>query len=284
MNKEWPNGKRLAITVGVMLELWTEGKAPQYGPNTSSLKPGTLDHARIDWSHYGAREGVWRLKGILDRHDVPATFWPSGRVLELYPEAIRAIDRSPAGHTLGGHSYTQDSILSQMSPEDERAVVKRCVDLFQGLLGRRPEGWSCPLVSYTPHTAGILAEQGFRWHVDIYDADLPRKVSTPHGVIVGIPNTNYSDNRVLHGSPLDLFETHRQTFDYLRENEPGAMMSLVFHCHTGGRPLVAAMLDKLLGYFKQFPDVWFARHGELAQWALDKDVTDPTAYASHRNT
>lgn len=278
MNPGWPNGKRLAVSISVMLELWSEGNAPQYGPNTSSLKPGTVDHSRIAWSHYGAKEGAWRLMRILERHGVPATFSPSGRVLELYPDLIRAIHGD--GHTLAAHSYTQDSILSQMTPEQERAVIARCVSLFEDVTGARPEGWSSPVVSFTPHTAGILVEQGFRWHVDVYDADLPRIIDTGKGTIVGIPNSDFSDNRVLRGSPLDLFDAYRETFDYLYRHEPGAMLSLAFHGHTGGRPLISSMLDKVIGYFRQFPDVWFARHGELAQWAIDNDMRGQATYGT----
>ena len=273
----WPNGKRLAVTISVMVELWSEGKAPQYGPNTSSLKPGTVDHSRMSWAQYGVKEGAWRLLRIFDRHEVPATFSPSARVFEHFPELLRAVHR--AGHTVAGHSYTQDTILSELSLEQERAVVKRCVDLHEGALGVRPEGWSCPVVSYTPHTAGILVENGFRWHVDVYDCDLPRIIDTPKGPIVGIPNSDYSDNRVLKGNPLDLFDVYRETFAYLYRNEPGGMLHLAFHGHTGGRPMIAAQLDRIIGYFRRHPDVWFARHGELAQWAIDNNVRSPS-YAS----
>ena len=38
----------------------------------------------------------------------------------------------------------------------------------------------------------------------------------------------------------------------------------------------AAVFDKLLAYFAQFPDVWFARHRELAQWALDSEFDEVT--------
>lgn len=123
-----------------MVELWSDGASPQYGPNTASLKPGTVDHSRIAWASYGAKEGAWRLMRILDHHGVPATFSPSGRVFELYPELIRAIHGS--GHTLAAHSYTQDTILSQLTPAQERAVIERCVSLSQDVTGARPQSWS----------------------------------------------------------------------------------------------------------------------------------------------
>jgi hypothetical protein len=48
-----------------------------------------------------------------------------------------------------------------------------------------------------------------------------------------------------------------------------SLLVMTVHCHFGGRPLMSAMLDKLLRYFAQFPGVWFARHRELAHWALE---------------
>jgi hypothetical protein len=40
------------------------------------------------------------------------------------------------------------------------------------------------------------------------------------------------------------------------------------HTHFGGRPLMSAMLQELLGYMKGFPRVWFPRHDEVARWTL----------------
>ena len=48
---------------------------------------------------------------------------------------------------------------------------------------------------------------------------------------------------------------------------PGRQSTPV-HAHFGGRPLMSAMLHELLRYMKNFPDVWFARHDEVARWAL----------------
>jgi allantoinase len=54
---------------------------------------------------------------------------------------------------------------------------------------------------------------------------------------------------------------------------------LVIHCQFGGRPLIAAVLNELLAEFARSSDVWFARHEELARWALDADV-DEHSYRS----
>jgi hypothetical protein len=41
------------------------------------------------------------------------------------------------------------------------------------------------------------------------------------------------------------------------------------HCHFGGRPLISAIMEKILKYMAQYPDVWFASYGEIARWVFD---------------
>ncbi len=278
MTVSWPNGARIAVHVSIMVEMWSEGKAPQYGPQTTTLKADTIDHGKIAWSLYGPKSGAWRLLRIVNRLGVPATFPTSARTLELFPDLVRAIHQS--GQSLAAHSYTQDTILTYLSRDEEAALIGRCVKQFQDVLGVRPNGWSSPVVSFTPHTAELLADNGFCWHADLYDSDLPKVIQTAKGTIVGIPVCDFSDNRVLRASPRDLFDTYKETFDYLYTNEPGALIGLVFHSHSGGRPIVAAMLEKILKYFRQFPDVWFASHDALAGWAIENNVGDQVTYAS----
>ena len=60
----WPNGKRIAVTVTVLLETWSGGKAAPYSIQTTSLKSGFVDHSGIAWGQYGGNEGIWRLMRI----------------------------------------------------------------------------------------------------------------------------------------------------------------------------------------------------------------------------
>jgi hypothetical protein len=64
----WPHGKRIAVTVTVMLETWSEGVAPPYGVQATPLKPGTIDHGGIAWGSYGGKVGVWRIIELMRRN------------------------------------------------------------------------------------------------------------------------------------------------------------------------------------------------------------------------
>jgi hypothetical protein len=89
------------------------------------------------------------------------------------------------------------------------------------------------------------------------------------GPIVHIPASDFTDNRTLRGSPMTLWEVYKETFDYLYQREPPALLVLSMHCHNGGRPLVTAVFDKIFRYLAQFPDIWFASYAEIARWVLE---------------
>lgn len=273
----WPNGKRIAVSVTVMFEAWPDDSAPNYSVQTTALKKGAVDHAAKAWSTYGGRVGVWRLIRTLDRLQIPGTFFTNSLCTERYPDAVKQIVRS--GHDVAGHSHTHDDVLSYMPLDEQEAMIRRSVDQLQDCAGKKVTGWGSPVVQFTPETAGFLAKAGLSWTTDVTYADLPIRIRTPHGDIAGVPTTDFSDNRLLKADTRGLYNVYKSTFDYLREHEPMSLLVMVLHCQFGGRPLVTSAVNELLTYFSQFPDVWFARHEELARWALDSGV-DEHSYAS----
>jgi allantoinase len=268
----WPNGKRIAVAVAVMYETWSEGKAPQYSVQTTSLKPDTVNLSGITWAQYGGRAGVYRIVKTLDRHGIKGTFAVNARAAELYPESIEAIVAS--GHDVAAHAYTQDGIQRYMTPDEERAMVKRCVGILEKAAGKRPVGWFSPVLAWTENTTGIIADEGFLYQGDSNDVDLPYCFSVNGKKVVRIPASDFSDNRVLHSSPRDFFDVYKDTFDYLYHHEPPAYLAFTLHCHNGGRPSIQAVFDQILNYYAQFPDVWFVRHDDLARYVHDHDIRE----------
>jgi allantoinase len=263
----WPNGKRIAVTMTAMLETWSDGKAPPYGVQATPLKPGTVDHGGIAWGSYGGKVGVWRIIELMSRNKMRGTFCVNARCAELFPEAVAQIVKS--GHDVAGHGYVQDQLLAYLSPEEERATIRKCLDVLEDASGQRPLGWLSPVMAFTEHTRRFLVDEKLLWHGDARDSDLPNVVETGGGPIVHIPASDFTDNRVLRASPMDLWDVYKETFDYLYWGEPPALLVLSMHCHFGGRPLISAVIDKILKYMAQFPDVWFASYGEIARWVLD---------------
>ena len=262
----WPGNKKLAVMVTVMFEVWSDGKAPPYSPMTTSLKPGTPDLLAISWSRYGGKTGVWRFMRIFDDAEIKATVCLNAKAGELFPEAVTELHKRD--HEIAGHSYTQDLILPYLSPQEEKEVIQRCARMIEKAVGLRPVGWFSPVAAPTAHTAEFLAEEGFVWHGDYNDTDLPYAFETKKGKLVAIAHSDFTDNRTLRSSPRDFYNVYKDTFDYLYRHEAPSLINLTVHAHFGGRPLMASMLHELLRYMRGFPDVWFARHDEVADWVL----------------
>jgi peptidoglycan/xylan/chitin deacetylase (PgdA/CDA1 family) len=266
----WPDGKRIAVAVTVMLETWSEGKAPPYGVQASPIKPGAVDLGGIAWGSYGGKVGVWRIINLLKSNAICGTFCVNGRCAELFPEAVAQIVKS--GHDVAGHAFLQDQLLAYMTPDEERRTIRQCLDILERASGMRPQGWVSPVMAYTERTRDFLAAEGLIWNGDARDTDLPRLADTQSGPIVQIPISDFTDNRVLRSSSLDLWEVHKETFDYLYAHESPAFLALSMHCHFGGRPMIAAIFEKLFKHMAQFPEVWFASYGEIARWVLDNKL------------
>ena len=273
----WPQQQRVAVVVSVLLETWSEGKSPSYFPRTTPLRSGTTDIAGIGWSRFGGNEGIWRLTRILDDVGVPATLFCNGRSAEVWPDAVKNFVKT--GRDVAGHGYLQDQTLAYLAPDEERATIRKTLDILEKAGGRRPTGWVTPIYGQSEHTLDYLVQERIAWCSDALDASMPYRQNTRSGSIVMIPWSDFVDNRVLRGSPGVYFDVYKETFDYLHAHEPGALINIGVHSHFGGRPLMAAMFRKILEYLRSQQDVWFARHDEIAKW-MDECKVDNPSYAS----
>ena len=117
----------------------------------------------------GPSEDTPRLLDILERFQVPATFFQVGVNVERLPAVARAVGE--AGHTIGNHSYTHPllSLRSARFIEDE---LRRAQDAIGEHTGARPEWFRAP---YGVRWFGVGAAQrrlhlrGVMWSVIGYD-------------------------------------------------------------------------------------------------------------------
>jgi peptidoglycan/xylan/chitin deacetylase (PgdA/CDA1 family) len=174
---------------------------------------------------------------------MPATLFCNGRSAELWPEAVAAFAR--AGHDVAGHGYLQDQTLFSMTADAERETIKKTLDILQNTTGRRPTGWVTPIYGWSENTIDYLVEAKLLWTSDCLDSSVPHQQK-----IVVIPWSDFVDNRVLRTAPQIYVDVYKNTFEYLNACEPGALLNLGIHSHFGGRPLMAAMFRKTLGYLK----------------------------------
>ena len=172
------------------------------------------------------------------------------------------------------HAGRADGLpFARRRARDHRQVHRRVQEAHGRTAERLAEpGAGAP----TANTEELIAEAGFLWYGDYNHIDLPFCVNTKKGTLVALPHSDFADHRVLRGNPRDWYDVYKDTFDYLYANEAMSYLNITLHCHFGGRPLMAAQVDRILKYIRGFPDVWLVRHDELAEWIKSNKIAEWT--------
>jgi NAD(P)-dependent dehydrogenase (short-subunit alcohol dehydrogenase family)/peptidoglycan/xylan/chitin deacetylase (PgdA/CDA1 family) len=134
------------------------------------------DNSTSDYStgYQSAHVGVPRLIKLFTRLGIAdkLTWCIPGHSLETFPSETRAIVASGAEIAL--HGYAHES-ASQLTAEQERDVLQRCIQLIEDLTGKKPRGYRAPLYQMSERTIALLQEHDFLW-----DSSLSHHDSRPY--------------------------------------------------------------------------------------------------------
>lgn len=158
-----------------------------------------------EWIH-GIRTGpsgwvphqVDRIRRILDRHNIRATFFWLGWTAEFHPDTVLALARD--GHEIASHGYSHRTIYA-LTPDEFEADVVSARNTLASITGCAPRGFRAPQFSITRQTwwaLGILTRLGFEYDSSIFPirhrrygvSDFERhicRIATEHGAILEIP-------------------------------------------------------------------------------------------------
>lgn len=272
----WPNGARIGIVFNIAYEAWSPGKAPGIGPMGNVLQPGIFDSNAHSWASYGAVRGIQRLLRIAARNGVKTSVMTNGVLSELFPESVRAI--TAQGHELVAHSYGMDVIPVYLDEAADRANIRRDTELHRRAAGERPIGWISPRGTGSLASPRLLAEEGYVWHGDCNDDDLPaiHEFRPREGKplrIVKIPLTmdvNDLPHTVRYGNrPGALVEHFREVLKYApRADGQAFMLDVTAHTHVFGRPALAWAYDAMMQITLEQKDVWIGTRAEIARYVL----------------
>ena len=121
--------------------------------------------------------GVPRLNALMQKYEIPATwFWP-GHSIETFPEQFDEVVK--AGYEIGVHGYSHENPIA-MSREQETEVLDYCIDLIQTRTGKRPTGYVAPWREFSNITNELLLDRGIN-----YDHSLMHRDFEPYYVRVG---------------------------------------------------------------------------------------------------
>lgn len=284
----WPDGARIAISLVCNYEEGSEltpvngddGPEPE-GDNF--LAEGTARELRNEsWMEYGSRVGVWRLLDVLERNNVKSTWFACGYALALNPAAGAAM--VDGGHEAASHGYRWMPGAQNMSRADMELDVQNAVLSAFEACGERPQGWYSNR-GLNPDTRQLLQEEGgFLYDCDAFDDDLPYFVShvDSRKKWLVIPyNLACNDMKFWrapgHSQPDDFYYQMKSTFDrlYREGQDHPQMMTVGLHFRFAGMPSKADALDRFIKYAKGFPDVWFARRIDIANWWYENYIDFP---------
>jgi len=246
---------------------------------------------------FAGEVGSPRLLKLFERYGIKTTWFIPGHSIETFPQEMEAV--VAAGHEVGMHGYTHENPIA-MTPEQEEEVLVRCIDLIEGVSGRRPTGYVAPWWEFSPVTNELLLKHGIK-----YDHSLMSQDFHPHYVRVGdswtlidyakkasewmqplvrgeetdlieIPASWYLDDLPpmmfikkspnSHGfvNPRHLEEMWRDQFDWVYREYDYAVFTFTIHPDVSGRPQVLMMHERLIDHISSHPGVRWATFDEIA--------------------
>ena len=266
----FPGGRRIAVVFNIAYEAWSDGKAPGIGPMGNVLQPGYFDTNAHSWATFGPVRGIQRLIGIAEAHGIKTSVMVSGVLAERYPDTVRMIH--VRGHEVLAHSWGMDVIPVYLDEAAERANIRRNVAALEGVTGGRPVGWISPRGTGSLASPRLLAEEGFLWHGDCNDDDLPYVIETGGRRLVAIPLTmdvNDLPHSIRYGNPpRALLELFTDTLAAARHEEVPLMIDVTAHTHVYGRAFGAWVFGEAMRLARRARDVWIGTRAEMAQHVL----------------
>jgi len=265
-----PDGLRLIVWPVLSLEHWDISRPMARmvitPPQGQPLLP---DHPNWSWHEYGMRVGFWRLKHVLDALKITPTVAINARTCETYPQVVRAaID---AGWELNAHGYEQ---VPMHKLADQRAEIKKAIEIIANFWGRRPRGWFGPGLTQTYDTLDYLSEAGIEYIGDWVLDDEPVTLATTHRPVVALPyNFELHDivMMALQNHPSDMF--HRRAMDafeclYAEAAERAKFMSLSMHPYLSGAAHRIAHVERAFKEILARPGVACWTGEQILDWYL----------------
>lgn len=265
-NYRWPEGRGLAVYLGLNLEtFWFgEGLGAELAPG--GPQPDVLNYA---WRDYGNRVGVWRLLELLDATALPASVLINSSVYDECPglaEAFRA-----RGDEFLGHGRSNGERQGLLPEDEEAALIGQATAILQAREGRHPAGWLGPWISESSRTPDLLQEAGYSFVLDWCMDDQPVWMRTRGGRILAVPYPQeLNDIPAIVGRKMngDAFaDMIVDQFDemLLQSRDMPLVMGIALHPYIVGQPHRLRHLRRALEHIVSHRDrIWLTHAGAIA--------------------
>jgi peptidoglycan/xylan/chitin deacetylase (PgdA/CDA1 family) len=263
----WPNGARCAVALSFDSD-----------HETNELRDGGNSVARLSWGEFGARRGLPRIRQVLDRHGVKASFFVPAVSAMLHPDEQRELAQD--GHEIGLHGWIHE-LNTALDVTTERDLMLRAADTLERISGQRPVGMRTPSWDYSPNTLSIAREMGLIYDSSLFSDDDPYEIlqdGQPTG-IVELPVEWIRDDAVYfmmnrfgaqrpYTAPADVLDIFLREFEGAYA-ENGVFL-LTMHPHVTGYRSRIFILEQLLEHIADKGDCWVATHAEIARYCAQQ--------------
>ena len=267
--ESWPGGARVAVLLSFDVDNET----------VQGLRTGTVSIGPLSQGEYGARVALPRVVRLLDRENIPATFFFPAWSLKLAPEQAEVINES-GRHEIGVHGWIHALNTVLDGPTEERLLVQ-ALDAIEEITGERPVGYRAPSWNHSPNTLRIIRDLGLLYESSLMADDRPYEL-LQNGEATGIvelpvewilddaPLFNPLGNRYMN--PRDVMQVWIDEFD--KAWEEGTMFLLTMHPHVSGHRSRIVALEGLIDHIQAKGDVWFATHEDAARYVREQAGMD----------
>jgi peptidoglycan/xylan/chitin deacetylase (PgdA/CDA1 family) len=265
--KSWPGDARVAVCLSFDVD------NESYLLARGETSPTTLSAA-----DFGAETGLPRILQLLDKYQVPASFFIPAVSALLHPEMIPAILKS-GHHEIGVHGWIHESLVALNSESEEERLLNRAINYLTEATGKRPVGYRAPAWAFSRHTVGLLQRSGFLYDSSLQAMDEPYELVSngePTGIVElaidwTLTETPYLGRGGTMPSPELLYQLYKEEFDGAYEQR--TMFVLTLHPHVSGHRAPLHHLDQFIAYMKSKPGVWFATGEQIARYVKQSGQT-----------
>jgi len=261
----WPNGKRLAVYIGLNLEHFAfgDGLGAELAPG--GPQPDVLNYA---WRDYGNRVGAWRMRDTFDALDMPVSVLANSAMYEYAPDLMAAFrDR---GDEIVGHGRTNSERQDVLPPEEEAVLIDEATQILTAREGTAPKGWLSPWIAESLHTPDLLAKAGYGYTLNWCMDDQPIWMQTSAGRLLSIPypqEVNDIPSIVARkDSAAQFADMIIDNFDEMLQQSVAQplVMGIALHPYLVGQPYRLRHLRRALTHIcAHRDDIWLTRSGAI---------------------
>lgn len=258
--KVWPNNSKVAVCLSFDID----NESP-------ILAQGITLPVPLSGEQYGATQGLPRLLALLDREQIPASFYIPAVSAILAPDMIPAIMKS-GRHEIGVHGWIHENLPDLNDKDEEERLLRQVVEYLTKATGTRPVGNRAPSWAFSNYTINILRKIGFAYDSSLMAMDQPYELLSngEDTGMVELPVDWIQDDGLYFGPTgtmpsADLvYQTFQEEFD--RAYHEGTMFMLTMHPAISGHRSRVDQLEKLIAHMKAMPGVWFATGQQIASY------------------